>query len=181
MGKGAVSEFAQQALAGATGAAVAAAILFKGATRPPGVETATLPNDLPEIPRLLDRFERFCDHHHIDGQAVAGLDVALDEILTNLISYAFRDGARHVIDVEFAVADGWLSVEVRDAGAAFNPLKVPPPVMSEDINAREVGGLGMHFVRTVADEITYRREAGWNILHLKKALKTRDEEGVEAQ
>lgn len=175
------SEFARQALAGATGAAVAAAILFKGTTRPPGVETATLSNDLSEVPALLDRLDRFCDHHRIDRQAIAGLDVALDEILTNLISYAFRDGARHIIDVEFAVADGCLSIEVRDAGAAFNPLKVPPPNMSEDINAREIGGLGMHFVRTVTDEITYRREAGWNILHLKKALKMRDEEGVDIQ
>ncbi len=95
-----------------------------------------------------------------------------------MISYAFRDGARHIIDVEISFAGNCLSIEIRDDGSPFDPLKIPPPDLTSELAEREVGGLGIHFVRTVADEVGYRREEGWNILRLVKRTDTHGKRGV---
>ena len=174
----AVSTMAERILSNAAGDAVAGVVLYKRAVHPPNTELVTLANDLAEIPRTLAAVERFCTLRGIEPQAVDGIDLAVDEILTNVISYAFRDGARHIIDVEISFAGNFLSIEIRDDGSPFDPLKIPPPDLTSELAEREVGGLGIHFVRTVADEVGYRREGGWNILRLIKRTDTRGKGGA---
>jgi anti-sigma regulatory factor (Ser/Thr protein kinase) len=114
--------------------------------------------------------EKFRARAGIGEDAFAGMDLAVDEILTNVISYAFRDGDRHRVDLELEFSGGRLRVEIRDDGIPFNPLDIPAPKLDGEIGERDVGGLGMHFVRNIADDITYRREANWNILSLSKNM-----------
>src|SRR5690606_12668811 len=118
------------------------------------------------IPGLLREVEDFLQRH-APGE-MPGVDVALDELLTNTISYGFADGRLHEILVELAFEDGVLTVELRDDGIPFDPLDIPTPDLSDDLDGRGIGGLGMHFVREVMDEITYRRANGWNVLTLTK-------------
>ena len=151
------------------GAAIAL-IRFKGADRMAEAETVSIRNDLHDIAKVIERLQAFCTRNSVDDQAADGLDLALDEVLTNLISYGFRDGARHTVDVAFAIFEEHLTIEVRDDGIPFNPLDIPPPALEGGIDERRVGGLGMHFVRSVADDITYRRQSGWNILRLSRAM-----------
>jgi serine/threonine-protein kinase RsbW len=114
--------------------------------------------------------EKFRELNGIDEEAFAGVDLAVDEILTNVISYAFRDGGSHRIDLDLDFSGERLLIEIRDDGVPFNPLDIPPPRLGGEVGEREIGGLGMHFVRNIADEITYRREANWNILSLSKNI-----------
>jgi anti-sigma regulatory factor (Ser/Thr protein kinase) len=151
-------------------------IRFKGPVRRAAdstSETISLGNENGQVAQAIARIEDFRERHGIDEHAFAGLDLAVDELLTNVVSYAFRDGASHRIDVELGFSDERLSIEIRDDGIPFNPLDIPPPKLDGELAEREVGGLGMHFVRNIADEITYRREANWNILSLSKNMPAR--------
>jgi anti-sigma regulatory factor (Ser/Thr protein kinase) len=151
--------------------AVLALIRFKGATRRSGAaasETISITNENGQVAEAISRVEKFRERNGIDEHAFAGVDLAVDEILTNVISYAFRDGASHRIDLELDFSGERFWIEIRDDGVPFNPLDIPSPRLDGEVGEREIGGLGMHFVRNIADEITYRREANWNILVLSK-------------
>jgi anti-sigma regulatory factor (Ser/Thr protein kinase) len=133
-------------------------------------ETISITNENGQIAEAIARIEKFRERCGIDEHAFAGIDLAVDELLTNLVSYAFRDGASHRIDIDLDFSRERLRIDIRDDGIPFNPLDIPPPRLDGELGEREVGGLGMHFVRNIADEISYRREANWNILRLTKNM-----------
>jgi anti-sigma regulatory factor (Ser/Thr protein kinase) len=167
------AEIVAAATSGLEPGAALGLIRFKGPGRRSGAaasETISITNECGQVAEAIARIEEFRLHNGIGEDAFAGLDLAVDEILTNVISYAFRDGARHRIDVELDFSGERLGIEIRDDGIPFNPLDIPPPRLDGGLGEREVGGLGMHFVRNIADEITYRREAKWNILRLSKNM-----------
>jgi anti-sigma regulatory factor (Ser/Thr protein kinase) len=97
-------------------------------------------------------------------------------VLTNVVNYAYRDGAAHEIHVDLDASSGRLVIEVKDDGRPFNPLTISEPDVSADIEERTVGGLGIHFVRLIVDDLSYRRINGWNVLRLEK--KTTDGAGA---
>jgi len=146
-----------------------AVISYKLPTRQTRQETLSLSNDLTEIPRVIVAFESFCSRHGIAEAAVQGVNVALDEILTNVVSYAFQDGAAHEICVELDAHEQRLVINVKDDGRPFDPLKTATPDLSGKIEDRAVGGLGIHFVRSIMDDVRYRRVDGWNVISLEKA------------
>jgi len=94
------------------------------------------------------------------------IELACDEIITNVISYAYP-GAEGWLTVACQVHDlETFSVTIVDQGIAYNPLEVEPPDLSLDIAERKIGGLGVFFVREVAEDIVYSRESSSNILVL---------------
>lgn len=153
----------------AAGAAAVVLISYKRPTRAAQHETLSLANDLADIPRVIVAFEEFCSRQGIAPTAVEGINVALDEVLTNVVSYAFEDGAAHEIYVELQAKDQRLVIDVKDDGRPFDPLQAAPAALSDDIDDRPIGGLGIHFVRSIMDDVRYRRVDGWNIMTLEKA------------
>ena len=127
-------------------------------------------NELAELERVSHEVEAFGAAHGFAHKVIFQLNLALDEILTNVISYAYGDGAAHYILVRLAVSAREFTVEVEDDGRAFNPLDIATPVLDAPLADRSVGGLGMHLVRQVVDRLEYRREQGKNVLVVKKAL-----------
>ena len=128
-----------------------------------------LHNDLSEI----DRVQRLVEEHAADWalspSSLNAINVSLDEILTNIISYGYDDGAAHLIAVRVALeGDGQVTVEVADDGRAFNPLQSPEPDTHAAIDDRPIGGLGIHLVLRLMDEVAYRRENERNILPLRR-------------
>ncbi|MHA6645272.1 ATP-binding protein [Mesorhizobium sp. A623] len=148
----------------------AAVALFRSDVRPARTATFVMLNDALAIPGVLRQVDMFFARHALAHDAVEGIEVALDEILSNVTGYAFRDGNAHEILVMLRVDVAELLIEIRDDGMPFDPLGIPRPDLSADIEARQVGGLGMHFVHTVLDEIGYQRKSGWNVLTLHKRL-----------
>lgn len=159
----------RRAIARAQGGS-AAALLYKAHGRAARSSTFVVPNDAGAIPGVLAQVEAFCDRHAIARAEVEGIDVAIDEILSNAIAYAFRDGHAHEIFVTATAEPGRLVIEISDDGTPFDPLAVPPPDLSDDIETRQVGGLGMHFVRSLLDDVVYERVNGWNVLTLRKRV-----------
>jgi serine/threonine-protein kinase RsbW len=97
--------------------------------------------------------------------------VVLDEVLSNILKYAYSDDAAHEIHVELSATDAALEIGIEDDGDAFDPFAVPAPDLSLPLAERAIGGLGLHFVRNLVDEIKYQRENNHNYLFLKKKLK----------
>lgn len=130
-----------------------------------------LANDLAEIPRLAEAVEAFFDERGLPPKLAFEFNLALDELLTNVISYAFPAGGDHRITVRVAIAgDGRVTAELEDDGAPFDPFaEAPPPVLDGDLEDRPIGGLGVHFVRTMMDAVQYERRGGRNRVTLAKS------------
>ncbi|MDD2511353.1 MAG: ATP-binding protein [Syntrophomonas sp.] len=130
-----------------------------------------LKNELEEIRLLAEAIELWGKENGIPGKALFQLNLALDELLTNTITYAYPEGGEHEILLRL-VPEGEkeLQIEIRDDGLAFNPLEVKAPDIKQDIDERPIGGLGIHLVRQMIDEIEYQRENGQNILLMRKSL-----------
>ncbi len=132
--------------------------------------TITLTNALSELERVGSLIETFGEAHGVPTRARFELQLALDEVLTNVISYAFADAGPHTIIVRFAASNGEVVIEVEDDGRPFNPLDVPTPDVAQSIEERPIGGLGIHLVRRVTDGLEYYREGDKNRLVMRKAI-----------
>jgi len=127
-----------------------------------------LPNRLAAIGEAAEQIESFCESHGVPPGAIGHLNLALDEAMTNTIAYGWPEGGFHEIALTLTVGGGAILAEVSDDGRAFDPLEVPPPDLESDLESRPVGGLGVHFMKTLMDEVAYRREGGRNILTMRK-------------
>ena len=121
-------------------------------------------NDLAAIPELAARLEAFCASHAIPSRTVHRFTLALEEVLTNVIAYAFPGDGRREIDVRIAWRDGSLHATVSDDGVAFNPLTRPAPDLRAPVEQRQIGGLGIHLLRTLSETADYRRDGDRNVL-----------------
>lgn len=130
--------------------------------------SVTLTNKLTEIERLSAIVDEFGEQHDIPPKVLFALNVSLDEILTNVISYGYADSLPHDIIVRLSCRDGMVEVAVEDEARAYNPLTTPEPDLMKPVEERPIGGLGVHLIRKMMDAIEYRRERDRNILTFRK-------------
>jgi anti-sigma regulatory factor (Ser/Thr protein kinase) len=130
-----------------------------------------LKNKIEEIQTLGAAIELFAETHKIPDQVVFHVNLSLDELLTNTISYGFPEGGEHEIVVRISLDGETLEIQIYDDGLAFNPLEKSEPDISLNVEDRPIGGLGIHLVRKTMDEIEYRWEDNQNILVIKKEIK----------
>jgi anti-sigma regulatory factor (Ser/Thr protein kinase) len=130
-----------------------------------------LNNNLSEIARLARIVNDFAQRHQIEAQTTRNMNLALDEILTNIISYGYDAGGEHRIIARFSLERGNWTVEVEDDGKPFNPLDAREPDTNQSLEERRIGGLGIHLVRKNVDELEYRRQKDKNILVMKLKVK----------
>lgn len=106
------------------------------------------------------------------------IELAAEEVLVNIFSYGYP-GTKGDVSIECRVEDDLrLVLEISDNGVPFNILEVPNPDVTADISHRRVGGLGVFFVKEMADTARYRRKGGRNILTL---IFHKHRSGVERQ
>jgi len=130
-----------------------------------------LRNDLADIGPLASQVERFGEAHGIPSGAVFNLNLALDELITNTVSYGYEDDAVHAILVSLTLEDDKLTAEIEDDGRPFDPLsEAPEPDLDADLDDRSVGGLGTHIVKTFMDDVSYSRDGNKNRIILTKSL-----------
>lgn len=153
---------------GASGAVCA--VLFKARGRLAEETVFSIGNTHGDIQAAGEKACRFLEMHGACEADLTGIDVALDEVLTNAVNYGFEDGNAHEILLALSIAKGSLTIEVQDDGRPFDPLGIPAPDLDADLESRQIGGLGMHFVRTLLDRVSYERRNGWNVLKLEKQL-----------
>jgi serine/threonine-protein kinase RsbW len=139
--------------------------------QPPALHL-TICNDLSEIGRIAVLVEEFCAEHRLGDEIAHAINLSLDELLTNTISYGYDDAAQHAIDIRLTAQDGQVTVVLDDDARAFDPTAAGDPDIDADLDDRPLGGLGIHFVRAMMDDVQYRRLDGRNQLTLVKSIET---------
>lgn len=132
--------------------------------------SVTLTNKPAEIERLGSMVEKFSEKHALPMKVVLDINQALDELLTNIISYAYEDNLPHDILVTMTVKDGDIKIALEDDGRAYDPFTTPTPNLELPLEDRAIGGLGVHFVRNLMDAFEYQREHDRNVVVLKKRI-----------
>jgi len=129
-------------------------------------------NDLSEIALVRDALDRLGSELEVPGRAIIQLQVALDEIVSNVIKYSWADGGKHEFLVRITVNDGGVALDVFDDGEAFDPRGVPEPDPLPAGKRPEPGGVGIHMVKKLVDDFAYERIDGRNHTRLTKKCAT---------
>lgn len=136
--------------------------------------TLTLKNDLAELERVAAAVDAFGKRRNLPATALFDLHLALDEVLTNVVSYGYDDDREHEIVVRLMLParDGsqLIEVEVEDDGRPFNPLEAAAPDVTAPVEERPIGGLGIYLVRRVMDDLEYQRRQDKNVLVMRKTV-----------
>jgi anti-sigma regulatory factor (Ser/Thr protein kinase) len=123
-------------------------------------------NRLQDLARVSAAIDDLAARRGIPQDAAFDMNVALDEVLANLISHAYTDDAVHTIHLAMIATPAALEVQVRDDGVPFDPLAAPTPDLQAPLEDRPIGGLGIHLVRSLMNEVQYQREGGYNTLRI---------------
>lgn len=96
------------------------------------------------------------------------IKLALEELAINVVNYAYgADDEEHGIELDMVSEKDSIVIELADRGKPFDPLtEAPDPDVTSPIESRPVGGLGVHFAKTLMDDVEYRRESGRNRLRI---------------
>ncbi len=130
----------------------------------------TMHSDLAELPPLLGEAEAFLETHEMGPRTCYLACLVLEELITNTIKYGYADAAgQHSIAVDLLLEPTQVLLRLADDGRPFNPLDLPAPQTDGAIEDRKVGGLGIHLVRSLAADMSYRREADRNLVEVRFA------------
>jgi sigma-B regulation protein RsbU (phosphoserine phosphatase) len=135
--------------------------------------TVRIENDLSEIAKVDQELDSFAEQFGIPPAIAATFHIIFDDLLNNVISYGFIDEQRHFIDISLELTANSLIVSIADDGVPFNPLAEATPDTKLSIEDRQMGGLGIHLVINMVDDISYRRTADKNVLTLTKSFKSK--------
>jgi anti-sigma regulatory factor (Ser/Thr protein kinase) len=126
----------------------------------------TIAPDLGEVARVNAAFAEYAEANGVPAAEHRRVQVALDELLTNTITY----GKSRDITMEAELTADSLLVRLSDDGTAFDPLIQISPDTTLSVDLRRIGGLGIHLVRQMMDEVSYDRLANRNVVTLTRKV-----------
>ena len=121
---------------------------------------------LSVLASLHELIEEFGVHNGIPEGTIFLVNLELDELLTNYVTHSLHKVPKPRMDVLLEVFEGQVVMTVLDTGPPFDPRTINPPDTALALEDRPLGGLGLHFVRTYADNLTYECINGCNQLRL---------------
>jgi len=128
-------------------------------------------NEISEIERLHCYFEQIGKEANINEFVLDSLNLAVEEAVVNVINYAYPEGEKGEVSINASDDGKKITFMISDQGRPFDPTKVEEPDTTLPAEEREIGGLGIHLVRNIMDEMHYERSAdGRNILTLVKYI-----------
>ena len=131
-----------------------------------------LKSSLSELDRLCQNLETFGKQFGFSKKLIFEINLALDELFTNIISYGFKDDDEHVITVTLTPQNDELCLCIEDDGRPFNPIDFETPDVTCSVEDCRIGGLGIHIMKRLMDEVCYQRCGDKNVLNLKKKVAT---------
>lgn len=128
-------------------------------------------SQLRELARVNAWVHDWAQRQHLPPKVVHRLDLCSTEVVTNIVTHADSQGARHI-----SLHLGWqgetVALDVEDDGACFDPRTHPPPRPATSLQDARVGGWGIPMVRHFSDGLRWRHEDGRNHLTLLFRAKT---------
>ncbi|RED53230.1 ATP-binding protein [Aestuariispira insulae] len=133
--------------------------------------------DLSEITRCGEAWGRMAEAAELSETERFQVDLVIDEILSNIIKYTVVGADEFNAGLRIELSDERIILHIWDQGDRFNPLtQAEKPDLDASLEDRKIGGLGIHFVRDLMDDVTYVREGGYNRLCLMK-MRKREKDG----
>jgi len=126
--------------------------------------------ELENIAAVSEFMEAATDELGAAPKAQMQLNVIIDELLANIICYAYPDGNGSAV-VRLEAEGDFVRLDFIDSGMPFNPLEAEDPDVTLGADEREIGGLGIFMSKKLSDRMEYRREDGKNILSVWKKIR----------
>ena len=142
------------------------ALRYKGSE----VQKITLPAVVDSIEKVTEFVNDRLQKSNIPQKIQTQIDVVIDELMSNVTKFAYRDGKTGDISVEMEVNEEEIAMTFRDSGVPFNPLEQADPDVNAPLEQRKIGGLGLFLVRKTMDKLNYVYENGQNVLTVIKKL-----------
>lgn len=130
----------------------------------------SLHNDIQQIHQLESFMETIATDMNLDPALALNLNLALEEAVTNVISYAYPKGTDGLVEIDAILRKDALEFVITDSGIPFDPTAAPKADITLSVEERPIGGLGIYLVRQIMDEVHYIRENDQNKLSLIKRL-----------
>jgi len=127
------------------------------------------PRDFSSLEQIYAFVRQFLGEHGIDEAHAWDVDLIVEELFTNMVKYGGSDAQ------QIALALDWksptLTLRLCDSSAVdFDPTLAPPPDTNRPITDRHAGGLGIHLVRQIADDVAYVHDNGMSTITVTKRL-----------
>jgi anti-sigma regulatory factor (Ser/Thr protein kinase) len=132
--------------------------------------TFELKNDLSELKALHQHLKNWGEDISLPEISISRINICLDELFTNIVSYGFKDDLEHIIKFTLNLDNQLVIINIEDNGKPFNPLEKMDPDFPENVESAKIGGLGIHIIRKLMDNVSYEREQGNNKLTMKKNI-----------
>jgi len=130
-----------------------------------------LVNDISELNKVARVVEDLGEKWLLDARIVFDINLVLEEMVTNIIFYAYDDEKQHEIVIDVKKEKQMITIHVHDDGKPFDPSKfAEPDDLEKPLEERKIGGLGIYLVRKLMDDVEYQRKGNMNILTLSKKL-----------
>lgn len=131
----------------------------------------TFEASIDRIPWLTEQVDGLLEGLDCPMRAQMQIDVAIDELLANIASYAYGTGKGEVtVRFDFEPGDRTVVLTFIDSGVPYDPLAKPDPDVTLEVDKRSVGGLGIFLVKKTMDDMTYARLDGRNVLTIHKRI-----------
>ena len=130
----------------------------------------TFKNEEQELTRVTEFMENICDELQLDMHVSMKLQVAIEEMVTNIIFYAYPEGTRADISLTAESEDKELTLVLSDTGKPFDPTAKEDADIETNPMDREQGGMGILIVKNIMNEVSYQRLGNTNQLTMKKKL-----------
>lgn len=111
--------------------------------------------------------------YDLNQRMIFQIQLAVDEACSNIILHGYPQ-KKGKIHIYCSKNDGKIFVVIEDWGKSWDPCKVKVPDLNADLEEREIGGLGVHLIKTFMDKVTYHKENGKNILTMIKSIKQKE-------
>lgn len=143
-------------------------------TGEPLEKSLTLEARFENLDRVRDFVGEQAEEFGLDDSAVYAVQLAVDEAFSNIVEHAFGGECEEEVECTCQFSPDGLIITLLDCGEPFNPLEVAPPDLASNLEDRQVGGLGLYFMRRLMDEISFtfipgpQGQPGCNFLKMVK-------------
>lgn len=134
-----------------------------------------IPREYARVDDLNASLEAVLENNGVSRGLRDDVRLIVEELACNAIEHGDLsdvEAEQHELCVDISIRDDLLALEFREGGAPFNPLSLPTPELDADILDRPTGGLGVHLIRQVAEEMHYERANGCNVLSVTLRIPT---------
>ena len=112
----------------------------------------------------------FAKDNELPAKVIHDVQLALDEVVTNIVEYGYDDDDKHFIDIKFILNEQSLKIIIIDDANPYNILDKENPDTSLSLDDKPIGGLGIYLVKHLMTNIDYDYRDGKNHLLLTKSL-----------